>query len=135
MNNKEKIKLLEEYLKENKNFPLPLELNREVGLRANRFGVQSIYGALIYIQELQREEKDKDSTEIQIKQSEILNQQMNITKILAIATIILAIGTIFEVFVIFFGTPTNKILQFAIIGILALLSVVLINILLNLFKK
>lgn len=125
MNNKEKIESLEKYFKDYTHFQLPGELNREVVLRANRFGVQSIYGALIYKQELQAEEKDKEMIKIQKNQTEF-------NHILALATTVLALGVFIEWMMELFKNPSiligrSSFIEFVLITI-PILVIVLITI-------
>lgn len=86
MNYKEKIILLEKFIRHKGKSPLPLELESEVTLQANILQISKVGGALIYMRELQREETQKDIIKIQEKQTEF-------SKILMLATVVLALGT------------------------------------------
>lgn len=104
MNNKEKIRLLTKFIegliaKPGENHSLPTELRTEISIQANILQTTTIGGAVIYRRELEREERDKEITQIQKKQTKILDEQKIFTKILALATLLLGITA----FLNFFG--------------------------------
>ena len=89
MNNKEKIGLFKTYIKDSKKVILPRELQIEVALQSNILKVTSECGAFICIRELQREEREKEVIKIQ-------KNQIEFTRILALATTVLALGIFIE---------------------------------------
>ncbi|MBR9706569.1 hypothetical protein GOV14_06025 [Candidatus Pacearchaeota archaeon] len=125
MNNKEKIRLLEKYIENYQNFKLPLGLDKELSIYSNRFGIKSIEGALSYLGELKREERDKVIINIQRKQTEF-------NRILALATTVLALGVFIEWIIKLFENPgmligRSSFTEFVLIG-LPMVVIVLITI-------
>ncbi len=107
MNSKEKIKLLKEFIEDlgdgMKNISsLPRELKAMVAIKSNILQTTNVGGALTYMQELEREERDEEITQIQNKQTKILEEQKIFTKILALATLLLGITAFFNFFEITF---------------------------------
>jgi len=87
-------------------FQLPSSLREEASIMGIKKQV------IDYIRELEREEKDKEITQIQKQQTNILKEQKIFTKILALATFLLSIVAFFSFFdisIASIGLPTQNI--------------------------
>lgn len=126
MEGKEKIELLKKYLQDSKNIILPSELRAEVSIQANTIGIGGdMGGALTCLRELQREERDNEIIKIQ-------RNQIEFTRILALATTVLALGIFIELIIRLFENPSiilerSSFIEFVLV-FLPILVIVLITI-------